>query len=309
MKKALVSGGMGFIGQHLVQALRATGEWDVVIVDDLSTHEHPDSIPLLGFRRGRIQDILYSIPHDFDAVFHLAGKVGPTGVLNFSGMIAIDTIESADAMGFVAEQSDCPLIDISTSEVYGTPGESNTEDSPKVFRDASARSEYAVSKLAAEFMLLNRKNLDVRIVRPFNVAGPGQRVDGGFVLPRFVRQALADRDVTVYPPGTQERAFTHVDDIVDGILRVFKDGGPGEVYNLGNPANRCTILELAEAVVSEVGAGVIVMVDPQELHGAAFREAPDKIPNADKAMNELGWTPIYTTTDIVRDVIEDCLRT
>ena len=138
------------------------------------------------------------------------------------------------------------------------------------------------------------------MVRPFNVAGPRQKVDGGFVLPRFLAQARAGKPLTVYRPGTQRRAFTHVADIVDGLVLAYEKGRRSEIYNLGNPANTCSIRELAEEVVALVG-GTIDIVDPVALHGPAFREAPDKIPNADKARRELGWEPIRDRATVIRD--------
>lgn len=302
--KAVVTGSEGFIGSHLVDYLIERG-WYVQGIDDWSTHKkkyngRPNTTHYMGTlgsaRNFRPED-------DTDVIFHLAGKVGPVGVIQHAGHIAIDTIETADRMGFEADRLHIPLIDISTSEVYGSPDSLNSEDDPKVFRSTSPRAEYALAKLAAEVMLQNRQNLDVRIIRPFNVAGPRQRPEGGFVLPRFVQSALRDAVVPVYAPGTARRAFTHVRDIVDGIMLAYTNGKRGEVYNLGNPDNATTIMELAEEVVGLVGKGHIELVDPVELHGPRFKEAPDKLPNADKAIRELGWHPRFDTIDIIQDVI------
>lgn len=310
--KAIVTGGEGFIGARLVERLLAAG-WDICIVDDYSTHQDPDyynpkthGVPLV---QGTVQcAVLPTRFRDPDYIFHLAGKLGPVGVIGFKGKIAKDTIDAAYTVGQWALEAECPLIDVSTSEVYGSPDKANSEDTFKVFRGFTARSEYAISKLAAENMLINTDGLDVRIVRPFNVTGAGQRPEGGFVIPRFIRQALDGVDLTVYTPGTQRRSFTHVDDIIDGMIDVAYKGKYKEVYNLGNADNTRTMLQIAQLVIDVVGKGNIEVVDPRALHGPDFHEAPEKIPNAEKAIRELGFNPYRPIEQIVQEAYEDILK-
>jgi nucleoside-diphosphate-sugar epimerase len=212
-----------------------------------------------------------------------------------------------------AYEYECPLIFTSTSEVYGDDSGSNKESDPTTIQLHSARSEYAVSKLASEHMLINRQGsddwkdrLDVRIVRPFNIAGRGQRTDGGFVIPRFIEDVRARRKVRIYKPGTQQRAFTHIDDFVDGLALVYQRGKSGEIYNLGNERNKVTMFQLAEEVFAhmydypKLDADV---VDPKDLHGPDFREAPDKIPDSTKARTQLGWKPNRGICSIIRDMV------
>lgn len=302
--RVVVSGGAGFIGSHLVDALVDRG-WRVLVIDDHSNRGSGWRNPAALYLDAAVQRAI--VPDDpIDAVFHLAGKVGPTGVLRWAGQIAKDTVDAAATVGDWARRAECPLIDVSTSEVYGDPSGPNSERTPRTFvAGTSARMEYAVGKLAAETMLLNTAGLDVRIVRPFNVTGPRQMPDGGFVLPRFVAQALAGTPLTVYQPGTQRRAFTHVADIVAGILAVFDRGRAGEAYNLGHAANECSIAELAADVLAVTGsrAGARIL-DPTTIHGPLFREAPDKIPDARKAIRELGWSPMRSRLDIIADVVD-----
>jgi UDP-glucose 4-epimerase len=306
MKRAIVTGGAGFIGRRLVERMVSNG-WDVVAIDDLSTHDNPvwpiwSDVSKVRFKNARVQDCSMHGPRA-DLIVHLAGKVGPVGVLKFRGQIAKDTIDSATTVKKWALEFECPLIDISTSEVYGDDTHANSEVDHPTIKLASARSEYAVAKLAAEHTLMNTDGLDLRIVRPFNISGYGQRADGGFVLPRFVDQAFKGEPLTVYEPGTQQRSFTHVDDFIDGLAIVYHTRRPGEIYNIGNPFNKISMVALAWQVIARIGSSSQVeIVDPVKLHGPAFREAPDKIPNSDK-MGDMGWHPYRGTGEVVQDVI------
>lgn len=309
---AIVSGGAGFIGSHLVDLLAARGE-HVLVIDDLRNHASKDEPPYTRWPdhvTWFASSVGATSPDGWffaDVIYHLAGPVGPVGVLPEAGRIALDIVRDADVVRRWALALGAVLVDVSTSEVYGTAGASNGEGDPCVFgAEPSARSEYASAKFAAERMLLDTPGLDVRIVRPFNVAGPRQRPDGGFVLPRFVRQALAGEPLTVYVPGTQRRAFTHVLDIAEGIVLAAERGHAGGVYNLGNPANECDILALAREVVEATGSSSpIEVVDPRDLWGPAFHEAPDKVPDAGRAMLELGWVPKRDRARTIADAIAD----
>src|SRR2546426_618831 len=132
--------------------------------------------------------------------------------------------------------------------------------------------------------------------------GPHRSGKGGFVLPRFIGQALRGEPITVYGDGSMVRAFTHVADIADGLIAAMARGGSGEAYNLGNPANKTSILDLAQRVLDRVGGpSKIDFVDPKELFGPLFEEANDKYPDADKSMSELGWRPKYDIDRVILD--------
>jgi len=171
--------------------------------------------------------------------------------------------------------------------------------------------EYAVAKLAAETALINTTRvtaLDAVIARPFNVAGPRQSPLGGFVLPRFLRQAHFGEDITVFGDGQALRAFTHVSDLVDGLTCVIERGVRGEAYNIGNPENRIAIIELAELVRKVVPtAGDIRFVDPKEIYGPLYEEANDKFPDARRA-SEMGWRPRYSVQRTIEDTYAHLLR-
>jgi UDP-glucose 4-epimerase len=125
------------------------------------------------------------------------------------------------------------------------------------------------------------------------------------VLPRFIGQAIREEPLTVYGDGTMIRAFTHVDDVADGIVRALRRGGRGEAYNLGNPANKISIVELAERVLRITSSkSRIDFVDPKRLFGPLFEEANDKFPDSDRAMRELEWRPRYSLDEVIKDSFE-----
>lgn len=306
---AVVTGGLGFIGSHLVDRLLAEG-MDVLIVDDCRTTRQraTELWPSEGRVKLAMADVrdLFALPVTPEVVFHLASPVGPVGVLSRAGKITPEVVDGSRSAARWASRASVPLIDVSTSEVYGGGDQGLCgELMPRIVEaGAWARLEYQTAKLAAEVMLLNQPELDVRIIRPFNVAGPRQSALGGFVLPRFVEQALTGQPVTVYEPGTQRRALTHVLDIVDGIWLAYRKGQPNRDYNLGNPGNTCSVMQLAAEVVDYCGQGDVVVVDPAGLHGPRFHEAAEKFPDAHRAMTELGWLPTRTRADIIRDTVE-----
>lgn len=304
----LVTGGFGFLGGHLLDLLLADPEATVVVVDNLSTSPLPLERLLdeLGHPRrlqycvSDVEDFCrrWSGPR-FEEIYHLASVVGPAGVLPHAGRIAASILRDTLAIADVALGCNARLVDVSTSEVYGggQQGFCSETMAKIVPAAASARVEYAVGKLAAETAVLNlcrTQGLKVRIVRPFNVSGPRQSGKGGFVLPRFIAQAMTGADVTVFGDGMQVRAFTHVRDLVAGIVSAMRAGRDGELYNLGNPANRCAIGDLAQEVIAVVGShSRIVHIDPKTIYGPLYEEANDKFPDAARAMTELGWIPRY----------------
>lgn len=306
MSTAVVTGGLGFIGSHMVDRLLAEG-LDVIIIDNSrTTVQRPEDLwptHRVSVIESDMRDVR-GLPVNPDVVFHLASPLGAVGVLNNGGRTTPEIVDLSRIAGRWAADAGVPLIDVSSSEIYGG-GEQGVcgEHMPRVVPPGAwARLEYQTAKLAAEVMLLNQPDLDVRIIRPFNVAGPRQSPAGGFVLPRFVNQALANEPLTVYTPGSQRRALTHVLDTIEGIWLAWRQGSPNRDYNFGHPGNTCSVMQLAYDVIEHVGQGTIKLTDPTTVH-PLFVEPPEKLPDADRAMTELGWKPVRPRSQIIADMV------
>ncbi len=316
--KILVTGGFGFLGSHLIELLLADPNNQVHVVDNLSSNPLPleDLLGMLG-RPGHLTYSLMDVsdfcrtqtPREYREIYHLASVVGPAGVLRHAGRMAARILNDTMAVAELAMRCGARLLDVSTSEIYGGGQEGMCQENMDrvVPAKTSVRLEYAVGKLAAETALVNlgrARNLNSTIVRPFNIAGPRQSGRGGFVLPRFVCQALTNADITVFGDGAQIRAFTHAQDVAAGIILAMRRGPGGAIYNLGNPRNRCTVLELALEVRQLTDSqSRIVHVDPKAIYGPLYEEANNKFPDATRAMAELGWNPQYGRRQIVEQTV------
>lgn len=294
--------------------------WDITVIDNLSSNAiSPDSKEAEGikFIKMDIVDMrgVWGAPlyPKFDLILHLASPVGPVGVLKHSGNMARIILDDIYSVIEGAKANKCPLIFVSTSEIYGHRDDKTylKEDDDKVLHgNFTVRNEYSAAKLLSEIVLSNTAKVDpsfkYQIIRPFNVSGAYQLPDGGFVLPRFVTQALKGEDITVYGSGEQIRAFTWVRDIVWGICQVANapDYLWNQEWNIGNEANERTIGYLADVVkIMCESDSKIVHVDPKTLHGPLFEEAPEKIPNSAKIKKLLGWEPMFGVNDIVNEVV------
>lgn len=311
MNKVLISGGLGFLGSFCIEKW-TENNWDITIIDNLSTNVIQPNNKICDNTNIIIKNVLdYKWSDEkFDLILHLASPVGPVGVLKHSGKMANYILSDTYWAIEGALKNKCPLVFISTSEIYGHRDEALflKEDDDKILRgNFSVRNEYSMAKLLSEIVINNiskTTDLKYQIIRPFNISGARQLQDGGFVLPRFVIQALYNNDITVYNTGNQVRAFTHVKDIVDGIFLISTTDKFNNIWNLGNSNNISTINYLAEKVKEFSNSkSEIIHIDPKTIHGSLFEEAWDKIPDSAKIINELGWNPKYSKDDIINDVI------
>jgi UDP-glucose 4-epimerase len=318
MKHILVTGGFGFIGGHLIERLVNQPDTYVHVVDNLSTSPIPYQRLLdeLGRPRNLTYDLIslrtycMAMPHpEYDEIYHLASPVGPAGILQHAGQMVNEVVNDAYCLMELALECDAKLLDVSTSEIYGGGIDGRcAETMDKIVQgETTVRLEYAVAKLAAETAIINTCKvtpLRASIVRPFNVAGPRQNGEGGFVLPRFIDQAMRGEPLTVFGDGQQVRAFTHVGDIADGLMLIMQHGRNAEAYNLGNPSNKVSIISLAETVNQIVESdGGIIRVDPRIIFGNLYAEAAEKYPDARKSM-DLGWYPLWGVARTIRSAYE-----
>jgi UDP-glucose 4-epimerase len=308
--------GFGFLGGHVLEDILLGDDVEHVhVVDNLSTSPVPLEVLLselpnterLSYDVTTVREYLSQGPAQFDTIFHLASVVGPAGVLRHGGRIISAIVDDTYALADYALEHKARLVDVSTSEVYGggRDGLCHEDDDKTVPAETSFRLEYAVGKLAAETALINLQQssgLDTVIIRPFNIAGPRQSGEGGFVLPRFLAQARLGLPLTIFGDGQARRAFSHVKDLSDGIVRAGRHGSAGTAYNLGNHNNVVTVEGLADAVLRITGSSSEkLFLDPKEIYGPHFVEANDKFPAAGRAIAELGWTPTRGVDEVVQD--------
>lgn len=320
MKEILITGGNGFIGTHLVNHLVTTfgNGVSIEIVDDLSNSTlnserlkfwHSNDIT---FCHSSVESFKPFRGEKYDYIYHLASPVGPAGVLKYAGRLASTILNDSLEMAQLALSCDANLLVVSTSEVYGfnpSEGVFQSEDIPKIVpSNVTVRLEYGIGKLTTEIALLNLAKVEplkVNFVRPFNIVGPYQKGESGFVLPRFVDAALNNRPLTVFGDGEQKRSFTGVYDIVTALVLIMQSSYQGKIYNVGNPRNICSIKELAGRVINCTSSkSEIQFVDPKTIYGPLYEEAWNKIPDISRLITDFMWEPTYLLTDIIRDYVE-----
>ncbi|MFI5176942.1 MAG: NAD-dependent epimerase/dehydratase family protein [Vicinamibacterales bacterium] len=313
--RALLTGGAGFVGSHLADALLARGH-DVIVIDDLSTGaieniQHLKDRPGFTYVIDTIMNepLMAELIDRADVVFHLAAAVGVKLIVEAPVRTIETNVHGTEVVLTHAAKKHKLVVIFSTSEVYGK----NTavpfrEDADLVMGPTSKhRWAYACSKALDEFLALayhRERGLPVIVARLFNTVGPRQTGRYGMVIPTFVRQALAGAPITVYGDGRQMRSFTFVADVVDGLIRLA--GEPraiGEVFNLGN-TEETTILGLAEKVKALTGSSSeIVFVPYDEAYDAGFEDMPRRVPDLTKAASLVGYRPTLGLDAILERVI------
>ena len=314
--RALITGGAGFIGSHVAEALLDSGH-QVLIIDNLSTGSI-DNISHLKTRAGfeyfvdsvDNEPLLAELIDRSDVVFHFAAAVGVKLIVEQPVHTIETNVHGTEVVLKHANKKKKLVVIASTSEVYGKSNDVPfREDSDLVLGPTPKhRWAYACSKAIDEFLALaywKERKLPVIIVRFFNTVGPRQTGQYGMVIPNFVRQALAGEPITVFGDGTQSRSFTHVADVVDALLKlVVEPAAIGQVINLGN-TQEVTIRALAERVRDLAGSSSSIKTVPyEEAYESGFEDMPRRVPNLEKARSLIGYQPRYTLDDVLLQVIE-----
>jgi UDP-glucose 4-epimerase len=313
--RALVTGGAGFIGSHLTEALLEAGH-EVVVLDDLSTGRLAnlaavDAHPRLELAEGSVTDesLVRKLMAGADVVYHLAAAVGvrlildrPVGTIE-TNIVGTETILRA------AREGRPRVVLASTSEVYGKNDRVPlSEDDDRVLGPTTkSRWSYACSKAIDEFLALayyHEHGVPVTILRFFNTIGPRQTGRYGMVVPRFVRQALDGGPITVYGDGQQSRCFTDVEDTVRATIALsLAPAAVGEVFNVGN-THELTIEALAERVRGLVQSGAsIVRVPYDEAYQPGFEDLRRRVPDIRKAERVAGHRPRVPLDETLTRVI------
>jgi len=314
--RALITGGAGFIGSHLSDALLAAGH-RVHVLDNLSTGSI-DNISHLKGRDGFTYDIdsvdneplLAEVLDRADVVFHFAAAVGVKLIVEQPVHTIETNVHGTEVVLRHANKKKKLVIVASTSEVYGkSVAVPFREDSDLVMGPTPKhRWAYACSKALDEFLALaywKERKLPVIIVRFFNTVGPRQTGQYGMVIPNFVRQALAGAPITVFGDGTQCRSFTHVADVIRGLLQlVAEPRAVGEVFNVGN-TEEVSMYALAERVKALTGsASPIRLIPYDQAYESGFEDMPRRLPDLTKIRTFIGYQPQYGLDAILQDVIE-----
>jgi UDP-glucose 4-epimerase len=314
--RALITGGAGFIGSHLSEALLDQGH-HVLILDNLSTGSI-DNIAHLKGRRGfeyfidsvDNEPLLAELIDRSDVVFHFAAAVGVKLIVEQPVRTIETNVYGTEVVLKHANKKKKLVVIASTSEVYGKSNDvPYREDSDLVLGPTPKhRWAYACSKAIDEFLALaywKERKLPIIIVRFFNTVGPRQTGRYGMVIPNFVRQALAGEPITVFGDGKQSRAFTHVTDVVGALIRLVSEPKAiGQVINIGT-TEEITIRELAERVRALSGShSPIKLVPYDEAYESGFEDMPRRLPDLTKVQGLIGYAPVHTLDDILAQVIE-----
>jgi UDP-glucose 4-epimerase len=310
--RVLVTGGAGFIGSHLADALIARGD-QVVALDNFSTGSTANIKHItknFEIIDGDIRnvDLIDDTIKDVDLVFHMAAALGVNTILE-SPLESISTnIAGSEVVLNAAATHKKRILIASTSEIYGkNPKQPLKETDDRVVGSPQKiRWSYSDAKAIEEataFSLNQEKGLKVTTARLFNTVGPRQSAHYGMVVPRFVRSALKNEPISIYGDGTQSRVFCHVQDTIEALLQLAAtDKTVNEVYNVGG-TGEITIKELADQVIKETKSQSSIDFIPYEkAYAPGFEDMQRRVPDISKIKQELNWAPKKNLSQIIADV-------
>lgn len=313
--RILITGGAGFIGSHLAEALLADGH-EVFVLDDLSTGSIDNIAHIKAHDRFHYTiDSVFNEPLVAElvdraaVVFHFAAAVGVKLIVQEPVHTIETNVHGTEVILRHAAKKRKLVFIASTSEVYGKSADVPFRETADLVLGATTRHRwaYACSKALDEFLALahwKERKLPVVIVRFFNTVGPRQTGQYGMVVPTFVRQALAGEPITVFGDGTQSRSFTYVGDVVGALLKLMVEPrAVGEVFNIGN-VEEVSIRGLAERVKALTGsASEIVTIPYDQAYEAGFEDMPRRVPDLTKVRAAIGYEPTVDLEGILSRVI------
>jgi UDP-glucose 4-epimerase len=317
MMRALITGGAGFIGSHLAEALLAEGQ-QVVIIDNLSTGridniahliDHPD----FQFVNETIHNetVMDRLVSECDLIYHLAAAVGVELIIRDPVRTIETNLIGTETVSRLARRYRRKVLIASTSEVYG-----KSDDLP--FREESdrvmgptikSRWAYAESKAMDEFLALayhKQFGLPIVICRFFNTVGPRQTGTYGMVIPRLVKQAVNDQPLTVHGDGQQTRCFCNVKDTVRAVIALSREPKAiGEIFNVGS-CDEIAILDLARRIVTRANSrSDIELIPYDQAYEAGFEDMRRRVPSIGKIAAAIGWQPTIALDQTLDEVIAE----
>jgi len=303
-KKVLVTGGAGFIGSFLCEALLARGD-DVLCLDNFFTGTKDNIAHLVNdqFFELMRHDVTFPLYVEVDEIYNLACPASPVHYQNDPVQTTKTSVHGAINMLGLAKRTGAKILQASTSEVYGDPEvHPQREDYVGHVNPIGPRSCYDEGKRCAETLFFDYRrqhNMPIKVARIFNTFGPRMHVNDGRVVSNFINQALAGVDITIYGDGSQTRSFCYVDDLVRGLLSLMDspDDFTGPV-NLGN-TGEMTIREMAERVIGMTQSSSKLVFKPLPEDDPMQRQ-----PDISLAKQELGWEPEISVEDGLQKTIE-----
>ncbi len=310
--RAFITGGAGFIGSHLADALIARGD-SVTILDNMSTGSAKNIAHLQGkieVHEGDIRDkaLVEKLVEQSDIVFHMAAALGVKNIMEHT-LESIDrNFNGSEIVLHAATKYNKRLIIASTSEIYGkNPNQPLHEESDRVVgAPQKIRWTYSDAKSLEEAVahtLHNTHGLKVTTVRFFNTVGPRQTGQYGMVVPRFIQSALKNEDITIYGDGSQSRVFCHIEDAVKAVIKLSEtDSTIGDYFNVGG-IGEITIKDFAIKVISQLGSvSTIKHLAYSEVYPAGFEDMQRRVPDISKIKKAISWEPQQTLNSIIESV-------
>ncbi len=314
--RVLITGGAGFVGSHLSDALLKRGD-EVFILDNLSTGSidnvvHLKSHPRFHYTIDTVanEPVLAELIDRCDIVVHLAAAVGVKLIVEQPVHTIETNVHGTEVVLKHANKKKKLVLIASTSEVYGKSTDVPFREDADLVLGATVKHRwaYACSKMIDEFLALaywKERKLPVIVVRLFNTVGPRQTGQYGMVIPNFVRQALAGQPITVFGDGTQSRSFTYVGDVVKAMVALIEEPrAVGQVFNIGN-GHEISIGDLAAKVKKMTGSSSeIVMIPYEKAYEAGFEDMPRRVPDITRIKSLVGYAPSVELDETLTRVIE-----